>query len=74
VSDSKRERDLHARRVRHFEAALTQLCSNFGVVFVHEDGHGCAHILPIREGEAAGCRIEIADFVLDESTREHFIR
>lgn len=62
----------HARLVRNFEAALAQLCANYRVRFVHEDGHGCAHLIRCEPGEAAGCSIEIADYLLDEAMKEHF--
>lgn len=64
---------MHSKRVRAFSEALTQLCANFGVTLVHEDAHGCAHLIPLREGEYATCKIEIADYPLDEDAREHFL-
>ena len=73
LSQPVREPLAHARLVHAFETALTQLCANFGVVLVHEDGHGFAHLIKVREGETAGCRIEIADYALDETSRGHFL-
>lgn len=63
----------HMRKVRAFQEALAQLCANFDVCLVHEDGHGLAHIIPCREGEAAHCAIEVADYELHDDTRKAFL-